>query len=128
MVASGKNTTRNTCNGKIMVLRHSFRNNEERTYFMDKFRESDFYRFQSDDEGDYKVENSDSDGLTESEFYEDENAADASVWSPAISEQTIRALYSIMNQNCPEITRGSLFSFMQLCSMGSPSNICMGCS
>ncbi|KAJ0058140.1 hypothetical protein NL108_008690 [Boleophthalmus pectinirostris] len=69
---------------------HSFTKNEERTYFMDKFRESDFYRFQSDDEVDYKVENGDSDRLSESETYEGENVGDVSVWSPAMSKQTIR--------------------------------------
>lgn len=72
---------------------HSFRTDEERSYFMDNFDEcdsdlSEFYGFESDDEFDYTVENSDDDDISESISTEDEHACDAS-WSRVISNQTI---------------------------------------
>lgn len=73
-----------------------FRSSEERDFFRDNFGESDsdsdlsdFCGFSSDDEFDYAVENSDSDGISESETTEDEHAGDASSWSRVISDQTI---------------------------------------
>lgn len=60
---------------------------------MDNFRESDsdsdFYGFQSDEDFDYTLENSDSD-TSGSETYEDEpGGAVFAAWSPVISQQTV---------------------------------------
>lgn len=55
----------------------------------DSGSDSDFCGFESDYELDDLVENSDSDGILESETTEDEHAGDASSWSPVIANQTV---------------------------------------